>query len=110
MTRRELSIIFIAIIAIVSVILFKPEPKVITKQVKVTSTPVQLPPKSFTITQRVPDEIAEGKLKECRVGFHDAIVRINQIQKLVENGEEPIAKDDDLFNADNLAGVYGTCF
>jgi hypothetical protein len=114
MTKRELTIIAIALIIIGALGFIKVQPKIITntktKEITKQGETVQLPPKKYTVTEQVPDGIAQAKLEKCRVGLHDAIIRINQIQKQVEFGDKPITKDDTLFNADGLASIYGGCF
>lgn len=112
MTKRELAIIFISAIIILGVTFIKVNPKIITntKEVAVKSEPIQLPGEAYTITQLVPDGIAQEKLEECRKGYHDIILRVNAIQQKVKDSDEPIESDDVLFNVDDFSRTYGLCW
>lgn len=109
MKKREIIIILIAATLIAAVFLFKPAPELQTKTVETKSTPVQLPPKIITVTERVPDGIALEKLEECRDGFHDAIVQLEDLKRKVDS-EDGISKDDKSFEVNDLARIYGLCW
>lgn len=80
--------------------------KTVTKTVTKT---VKSPPKLVYVKEQIPDDNTEKKLEQCRKGFHDAILKINDIQD--KTGlDKPLDKKDPVFDTDNLITDYSVCW
>lgn len=100
----------LALIVMVGLAIFiKVQPRTEIQIKEVKSTPVTLPPKIISVTERIPDGEAEDKLILCREGYKAIILRVNEL-KAKHDSETGLEEDDILFDIDDLAGGYGRCF